>query len=83
MGEGFDTYRFWETLMVGSVPIVKDHVFYDTLQDFFPDLPMIRLKSWEDLLGLELQEVEFPDLPYMKNKFWIEKLQSIVHSESE
>lgn len=49
MGEGFDTYRFWESLMVGAIPIVKDHPFYDTLHEQYPDIPMIRLRSWDDL----------------------------------
>lgn len=78
MGEGFDTYRFWESLSMQTIPIVKDHEFYDIVQDFFPDLPMIRVKEWDDLLALELQEVEFPDLPYLKNKYWVEKLQSLL-----
>lgn len=83
MGEGFDTYRFWECLSLKVVPIVKDHVFYDTVHETFPDLPMIRIKEWEDLLGLELQEIEFPDLPYVRFGYWVDKLKSIVYSESD
>lgn len=49
MGEGFDTYRFWESLMVGAIPIVKDHPFYETLHEQYPSIPMIRIQSWDDL----------------------------------
>jgi hypothetical protein len=49
MGNGFDTHRFWETLMVGTIPIVKSHDFYDNLLFQYPKLPIIVVKSWEEL----------------------------------
>lgn len=49
MGNGFDTHRFWETLMVGTIPIVKSHDFYDNLLFQYPKLPIIQVKSWEQL----------------------------------
>lgn len=52
MGEGFDTYRFWESLMVGTIPIVKNHPFYHTLLEQYPSLPVIRIETWDDLPGL-------------------------------
>lgn len=52
MGEGFDTYRFWESLMVGTIPIVKDHPFYDILLEYYPNIPMLRVKQWDEILTL-------------------------------
>lgn len=82
MGEGFDTLRFWETLMVDGVPIVKDHVFYDTLMEQYPDLPLMRLKSWEELVDLlpTLSEQRWKEILEGKNKYvckkkyWINEL---------
>ena len=39
-----DCYRTWEALYLGSVPIVRDHLTY---RDF--DLPIIKVKRWEDI----------------------------------
>jgi hypothetical protein len=50
MGEGFDTFRFWESLMMGSIPIVKEHVFYDVVSEYYPKIPMVRLKEWDNLV---------------------------------
>ena len=49
MGGGLDTYRFWESLLVGAIPIVKHHFFYECLQREYPHIPMIIIDTWEDL----------------------------------
>ncbi len=78
MGEGFDTYRFWECLSMKTIPIVKDHEFYDCVAEQYRDLPMIRLREWEDLLQTELEPTEFPDLPYTMNAYWVRELEQIL-----
>lgn len=49
MGGGYDTYRFWESLMMKTIPIVKSHLFYDVLRMHYPSLPFLVVDTWEDL----------------------------------
>jgi hypothetical protein len=44
-GNGEDTHRLWETLYVGSIPIV----LYNPVHDGWQDLPILFIKSWEDI----------------------------------
>lgn len=87
MGEGFDTFRFWESLMMGAIPVVKDHPFYDTLCEYYPNLPIVRVKEWEDLVlwlprltpeyALELWAKS--DLSCLDSQTWIGVLQVAAH----
>lgn len=52
MGEGYDTFRFWESLMMGTIPIVKEHPFYEVLRMNYPRLPFVVVKDWKDLFDL-------------------------------
>lgn len=52
MGEGFDTFRFWESLMMGTIPIVKEHPFYDMVRSQYPKLPFLVVKEWKDVFEL-------------------------------
>jgi hypothetical protein len=52
MGEGYDTYRFWESLMVGAIPIVKSHPFYKELREKYPGIPFVEVDSWEHIVSL-------------------------------
>lgn len=44
-GNGIDTHRLWETLYMGSIPIVKKHIGVND----FNDLPILFIDQWEDL----------------------------------
>jgi hypothetical protein len=55
-GNGEDTHRLWEALYVGCIPIVLDNPVHDEWQD----LPILFIKSWEDVTEDFL------------NKMWIE-----------
>jgi hypothetical protein len=44
-GNGIDTHRLWETLYMGSIPIVQ----HNTAVDEFSDLPICWIKNWEDV----------------------------------
>jgi hypothetical protein len=44
-GNGIDTHRVWETLLMGSIPIVEKHSIYDNF-----DLPILQVESWVELL---------------------------------
>jgi len=85
MGEGYDTYRFWESLMVGAIPIVKNHPFFENLLYYYPGIPMIRLTEWEDLLPLlpTLTQEKYDslmssaNLEVIKEQYWINKLERL------
>jgi hypothetical protein len=44
-GNGVDTHRVWETLYMGSIPIVKK---VDAMNDF-NDLPILFIHNWSDI----------------------------------
>lgn len=82
MGNGFDTVRFWEGLYVGSIPIVKNHFFYNCLKREYPNIPMIVIEEWEDLssciqsLSIELYETMMKEanLDCLQEEYWAKKL---------
>ena len=89
MGCGFDTLRFWECLVVGCIPIVKDDPFYDVLAHEYPGVPMIRVKSWEELpdvvegLTVELYDdlLKKADLECAWEEYWLLKIESLCKEE--
>lgn len=62
-GNGIDCHRTWETLLMGSIPIVQRHFMYDT----FTTLPIIQINNWEDLSDDKI-------LDYWRNKYNLENL---------
>lgn len=44
-GNGIDTHRLWETLILGSIPIIRN----STLNKLLIDLPVVIINKWEDL----------------------------------
>jgi hypothetical protein len=44
-GNGIDCHRTWESLYLGCIPIVIDNYIYDD----WTDLPILKVKSYEDL----------------------------------
>jgi len=56
-GNGVDTHRLWETLYMGSIPIVKRHCALEE----FTDLPILWIHDWaeitEDLLKKEYDRI--------------------------
>lgn len=89
MGEGYDTFRFWESLLVGSIPIVKDHPFYDILEHYYPNIPIYRVKEWDDLLTFISEfdtnkyneKMQNADLSCLEEDFWISKIKTIIHDQ--
>lgn len=45
-GFGYDTYRLWETLLLGSIPIVESNEGFDRT---FSRLPVLVVRSFSDL----------------------------------
>lgn len=63
-GNGIDCHRIWESLYVGTVPIVLRSVFTQKIQEHFP---CVILNSWE-----EFSEDALPSIP---NFYCLDKLK--------
>jgi hypothetical protein len=77
-GNGIDTHRLWETLYMGSIPIVKRYI---GLKEF-TDLPILMIDDWsnitEDLLRATAQDFVSRTWSMEKLKFsyWKQRIQS-------
>lgn len=78
-GCGIDTYRLWDSIYLGCIPIV---VKYDGYKQF-EDLPILFIDRWQNYLELteeQLEKVwdEFQDKDFnyekLKTSYWIEKI---------
>jgi hypothetical protein len=84
-GNGVDTHRLWETLYMGSIPIVKRHVALDE----FLDLPICWISEWEEVTKEFLEKEYFritvkKDWNYDKLKigYWKNRITNSVNSLS-
>jgi hypothetical protein len=83
MGSGFDTIRFWEALMVKTIPIVKRNEFYDTIRHYYASIPFIEIDNWFDLpdlidsLSVEKYEklMKGFDDECLKESYWLKLLK--------
>lgn len=48
-GNGIDTHRVWESLMVNTIPIVEDCTLYRKMQEIEPSLPFVFTKNFSDI----------------------------------
>lgn len=86
-GMGYDTHRFWETLMVKAVPIVlRSNVINHFLKI---NIPMIVLEDWNELYNLQVYELEelyeklrinFQNDEYLYFEYWLKKI-NVVQSK--
>ena len=73
-GNGIDTHRIWESLYMGSIPIVK----YEKTHHLFTDLPILFIKDWneinEDFLNEKYLEIIKNDwnMNKLKISYWLE-----------
>ena len=79
-GNGVDTHRLWETLYMGSYPIVK----YEETHELFCDLPILFVRDWneinEDFLKYKYDEFNNKDwnLEKLKIKYWENFIQNKI-----
>jgi hypothetical protein len=69
-GNGIDSHRIWESLLLKTIPIMLRNPFTEMIAK---EYPCILLDKWEDLTNETLQNItdrEFPsiDFTYFKNK---------------
>jgi len=87
-GNGHDTGRFWECLMLGVIPIVERDIFYERLREIYAKLPFIMLDKWDDLNDIieKLDEtfynniMDSSDLTIIEPEFWINKIKEIINN---
>jgi hypothetical protein len=79
-----DTHRLWETLYMGSIPIVQD----DIVHRDWNDLPILFVKDWTDVTEERLLNtaVEFASRDWnwskLKASYWITKIQDESRNHS-
>ena len=83
-GNGIDTHRIWESLYMGSIPIV----IYENAHQLFTDLPILFINDWDeityDLLNNKYEEINSQTWNYDKlkidywEKFIIEKISQNI-----
>lgn len=77
-GNGIDTHRLWETLYMGSIPIVRREIMYNE----HTDLPILIVDRWEDVTPefLEKKYEEIISKKWNFNKlkigYWIEFIKN-------
>lgn len=77
-GKGLDTHRFWESLIVNTIPVVKRSNFIENLNRF--NIPMLIIEEWEDLYDISENELstlynkyakKLNENDYLKFEFWM------------
>jgi hypothetical protein len=77
-GNGMDCHRTWETLCLGSIPIIRANNF----KELFEDLPVLIVNDWseinQDLLNNTIIKFKNTHFNYDKLKldYWINKIKS-------
>lgn len=88
-GNGHDTCRFWECLMLKTIPIVERDIFYERLRETYPNLPFVMLHKWDDLpqsLDTILNEItygnmlDYANFDVLSEEFWIKKVKDILEN---
>lgn len=82
-GNGVDTHRLWETLYMGSIPIVKYHETHHLIQD----LPILFVENWEevteDFLNQKYEEMinKNWNMDKLKLSYWTDFIKSELKNE--
>ena len=77
-GVGFDTYRLWEALYIGTIPIVKS----SPLDSLYAELPILIVKDWKLVTEefLQKKQLEMSQAQHSLEKldmaYWIKQIES-------
>tara|TARA_X000000950_G_scaffold42351_1_gene46918 strand:+ start:834 stop:1700 length:867 start_codon:yes stop_codon:yes gene_type:complete len=83
-GNGVDSHRIWESLILRSIPIVKSNQFVEMLLS--NNVPLFVVKDYENLKNLnedklskyyENNEPKFDSLNLHQSQFWIKKFDTL------
>lgn len=78
IGNGLDTYRFWETLYLGRIPVVKQNILTAVFKNH---VPILELKQYSDF-DLEAEklistfDVSRYNFEYLTAGYWIQKIRN-------
>ena len=67
-GNGLDSHRTWESLLMGAIPIVKE----SSLDPMYEDLPVLIVKNWNEITE-EFLEQKYEEIS-SKTAYKIEKI---------
>lgn len=79
-GVGIDTFRFYEAMYLGCIPIVMSCPFYDRLKDW----PILIVDSFEfineELLYSKYEELnsKFINIDFLKKSYYLNKIQQYI-----
>ena len=82
-GNGFDSFRVWESLACGAIPIMKESLFTKVLYTQYPKLPIIYIKEYSDLFTLipalskEMYEeiMSEADVSVVSRDYWVNNIR--------
>jgi len=74
-GNGIDNHRTWEALYVGSIPIVTEHLIYDS----WKNIPIIQCKDYSDV-NIEFLEKKLNN-SYSFNELSTKYWESYINNE--
>ena len=84
-GLGFDTYRLWETLLLGSIPVVESNTGFDRT---YSNLPVLVVRNYSDLTP-QLLHRAYPcfvknahkyNYKHLTEKYWLDAVFRAVHT---
>lgn len=80
IGDSFDCYRHWETIMVGSIPIIMRGGPCDPL---FEGLPILLIDRWDELTEefLNAKYIEISSKKYDVSKLYMRYWADIINKE--
>lgn len=81
IGNGFDCFRTWESLILGNIVIIQS----SPIDDLFKDLPVVIIKDWSEITPENLDQWSkkysdaFTNPKYRKqltSQYWLQKIQA-------
>ena len=82
-GNGINTYRLWESLYLGTIPIVKYHINYEA----YKELPILFVNNWhnitEDFLNKKYDEIMSKEYNFDKLRisYWYNIFDKCIKDE--
>ena len=83
-GNGVDTHRIWESLLVETLPIVKKSDFINNLSA--TGVPLFIIDDWKDLQYLDEDKInhiystkysELKNKKFLSNDYWLNKIKMV------
>lgn len=83
-GNGADTHRIWESLLVETLPVVKKSNFTENLSSV--GIPLYIINNWKELAYLDEEKIDYiyssksfelKDKRFLTYKFWMEKVNKV------